>query len=102
MRSLVVFLVVFGSFTFVCECNACAFIPLDSSLKLSVRDSIREHYLKHGAWTYLINSEEYGREIDSAIAFSHDDAYLWQQRRMPYIKQMKYEIAMAYIDSAVK
>jgi tetratricopeptide (TPR) repeat protein len=74
----------------------------DTTEKLSFRDSVREHYLKHGAWRYAINSDEYGREIDSAIALSHNDAYLWQQRGMPYVKQMKYEIGMAYVDSAVK
>jgi tetratricopeptide (TPR) repeat protein len=69
---------------------------------LSHRDSVREHYLKHGAWRVNYFSREYGKYIDSAIAESHDDAYLWEQRGMPYWKRMKYEIAEAYTDSAVK
>ncbi len=66
------------------------------------RDSIRERYLKNGAWMHPISSKEYGRCIDSALALSPHDAYLWQQRGMPYFKQMKYQEGMPYIDSAVK
>jgi tetratricopeptide (TPR) repeat protein len=65
-------------------------------------DSIREHYLKNGAWHYSIFSNEYGKYIDSALALSPQDAYLWQQRGMPLFKQMKYQQGMPYIDSAVK
>src|ERR1051325_11137682 len=74
--------------------------PADSVL--SHRDSVREHYLKNGAWRVSYFSHEYGKYIDSAIAESHDDGYLWEQRGMPYWKRMKYEIAEAYTDSAVK
>jgi len=66
------------------------------------RDSIRERYLDNGAWHYSLYSKERARYIDSAIALSHDDAYLWQQRGMPLMKQMKYEAGMPFIDSAVK
>ncbi len=66
------------------------------------RDSVREHYLKNGAWKYSIFSKNYGDCIDSALRLSPDDAYLWQQRGMPYFKQMKYQEGMPYIDSAVK
>jgi tetratricopeptide (TPR) repeat protein len=74
----------------------------DSTRAMSHRDSVRERYLNNGAWRYSIYSNEYGCAIDSGILFSHDDAYLWQQRSMPYFKQMKYEIGMRYLDSAVK
>lgn len=67
-----------------------------------VRDSIRERFLNHGAWHHPIFSKEYGACIDSALAVSPQDAYLWQQRGMPYFKQMKYQEGMPYIDSAVK
>lgn len=76
--------------------------PSDSTHPMSHRDSVREHYLKNGAWRYSYFAKEWGTYIDSAIALSHDDAYLWQQRGMPYWKQMKYEIADRYDDSAVK
>lgn len=68
----------------------------------AVRDSIREHYLNNGAYRYSIVSKEWGIYIDSALAISPHDAYLWQQRGMPYFKQMKYQEGMPYIDSAVK
>lgn len=40
--------------------------------------------------------------IDSALYYLPQDAYLWQQKGMPLIKQMKYELGIRYIDSAVK
>jgi tetratricopeptide (TPR) repeat protein len=66
------------------------------------RDSIRERYLDSGALRYSLYSKERAKYIDSAIALSHDDASLWQQRGMPLMKQMKYEAGMPFIDSAVK
>jgi tetratricopeptide (TPR) repeat protein len=73
-----------------------------SAQSTEFRDSIREHYLKNGAWHHSIYSKEYGQYIDSALAVSPHDAFLWQQRGMPYFKQMKYQQGMPYIDSAVK
>ncbi|SRR5581483_2118152 len=75
---------------------------IDSTEKLSFRDSVREHYLTRGAWHYNYFTQRYRDEIDSALALDPTDAYLWQQRGMPYFKQMKYEVGMPYIDSAVK
>ncbi len=66
------------------------------------QDSIRERFLRNGAWNHPIYSKEYGQCIDSALAVSPHDAYLWQQRGTPYFKQMKYQEGMPYIDSAVK
>jgi tetratricopeptide (TPR) repeat protein len=66
------------------------------------RDSIRVRYLDSGAWHHSIFSKKYGSCIDSALKLSPQDAYLWQQRGMPYFKQMKYQEGMPYIDSAVK
>jgi tetratricopeptide (TPR) repeat protein len=78
-------------------------VKIDSSARpMTYRDSIRQHYLDNGAWHYSLNSKERAKYIDSAIALSHDDAYLWQQRGMPLMKQMKYEAGMPFIDSAVK
>lgn len=68
----------------------------------SFQDSIRDRYLKNGAWKHSIFSKEYGQCIDSALTLSPHDAYLWQQRGMPYFKQMKYQEGMPYIDSAVR
>ncbi len=66
------------------------------------QDSIRERFLRNGAWHHPIFSKEYGKGIDSALAVSPHDAYLWQQRGMPYFKQMKYQEGMPFVDSAVK
>src|SRR4051794_40256419 len=74
----------------------------DSTSRMTHKDSVREHYLKHGAWKYSYFAKEWGKYIDSAIAESHDDAYLWEQRGMPFWKEMKYDVALAYTDSAVK
>ncbi len=76
--------------------------PIDSAEKLAFRDSVRDHFLKHGAWMYNYFTQKYRDEIDSALALDPTDAYLWQQRGMPYFKQMKYEVGMPYEDSAVK
>ncbi|HEY3875446.1 MAG TPA: hypothetical protein VGM92_08200 [Candidatus Kapabacteria bacterium] len=76
--------------------------PIDTAQKLSFRDSVRDHYLKHGAWQYNYFTQPYRDEIDSALKLDPTDAYLWQQRGMPYFKQMKYEVGMPYEDSAVK
>ncbi len=78
----------------------------DSSLRAQSEkpslDSIHSRFLRHGAWRVSIHTPEYGRFIDSAIAFYPQDDYLWQQRGMPYWKEQKYEIAERYTDSAVK
>lgn len=66
------------------------------------RDSIRKRFLNQGAWLHSLYSKEYGQCIDSALALSPHDAYLWQQRGMPLFKQIKYQQGMPYIDSAVK
>lgn len=65
-------------------------------------DSIFNHYMKDGAWKTPIFSRKRERYIDSALAILPHVAYLWQQRGMPLLKQNKYELAMAYFDSAVK
>jgi len=79
----------------------------DSTQKMTVRpksfeDSVLDKYLRHGAWRYPITSPEWGRYIDSALEILPHNAYFWQQRSMPYYKQMKYEVGRPYVDSAVK
>jgi tetratricopeptide (TPR) repeat protein len=68
----------------------------------TIEDSVVDRYLRHGAWKHSITSPEWGLYIDSALAILPQYAYLWEQRGMPFWKQMKYEIALAYTDSAVK
>lgn len=40
--------------------------------------------------------------LDSILAIKPNYAYAWQQKAMPLFKQMKYELGMKYLDSAVK
>ncbi len=40
--------------------------------------------------------------LDSIIKIDPKNAYAWQQKAMPLFKQKKYEIALPYLDSAVK
>jgi tetratricopeptide (TPR) repeat protein len=66
------------------------------------RDSIFAKYMTRGAWQKPLFSKERIEWTDSALKYLPQDAYLWQQRSMPFIKQMKYEISISYMDSAVK
>ena len=34
--------------------------------------------------------------------FEPTNAYLWQQKAMPFFKQKKYELGLQYLDSAIK
>lgn len=65
-------------------------------------DSLFNRYMRRGAWRQPLFSRERERYIDSALAILPSNAYLWQQRGMPLLKQNKYEQAMPYIDSAAK
>lgn len=40
--------------------------------------------------------------LDSALAIMPWNAFYWQQKAMPLLKQKKYEIGMVFMDSAVK
>jgi len=75
--------------------------PLQKTSEAS-RDSIINEHLVNGAWKMPLYSQERLREIDKALAKDSTIAYLWQQRSMPLLKQGKYEIAMPYVDQAVK
>ncbi len=66
------------------------------------RDSIFAKFMRRGAWREPMFSKRRIELTDSALKYLPHDAYLWQQRSMPFIKQMKYEISIRYMDSAVK
>lgn len=91
MRSFILFLL---SVLFIPSANA------DTSDVY--RDSIFAKYMKRGAWQKPLFSKERIEWTDSALKYLPHDAYLWQQRSMPFIKQMKYEVSIQYMDSAVK
>lgn len=66
------------------------------------QDSIVEKYVYRCADTYDFNLPEYQSCLDSGLAIDSTVAYLWQQKAMPYFKQMKYSVGMQYLDKAVK
>lgn len=66
------------------------------------RDTVYARYMQRGAWRQPLFSHERIALTDSALKYLPHDAYLWQQRSMPFIKQMKYEVSIQYMDSAVK
>lgn len=65
-------------------------------------DKIYDKYLKNGAYKYSYYRPEYQTYIDSALALLPKNAFLWQQKAMPYFKRKKYEVGMQYIDKAVQ
>lgn len=77
------------TFFFCC----CLLLSFDTIARQSYRDSVITIYRSAGR-------PDFG--IDSALHYLTQDAYLWQQKGMPLIKQMKYELGIRYIDSAVK
>jgi len=88
---------------FVCSVISCAQAQKNQPVQQSIsRDIIITHYLENGAWAFPMFFSEWGEYIDSALAILPQDAYLWQQKSMPYFKQRKYELGMSYLDSAVK
>ncbi|HET6513478.1 MAG TPA: tetratricopeptide repeat protein [Candidatus Kapabacteria bacterium] len=74
----------------------------DTTIVSLNRDTVYARYMTRGAWTKPLFSKERLALTDSALKYLPHDAYLWQQRSMPLIKQMKYEVSMQYMDSAVK
>jgi tetratricopeptide (TPR) repeat protein len=54
------------------------------------------------SFDYPLFSQEHQRYLDTAILYDHTNPYYWQQKSMPLSKMKKYELAMTYLDSAVK
>lgn len=65
------------------------------------RDEINKRYLENGAHRVSYFSPEYQLFLDSAIHLDPNNAYLYQQKAMPYFKQRKYEAGMVILDKAV-
>jgi tetratricopeptide (TPR) repeat protein len=66
------------------------------------QQKIIEKYVYNCADKFSYNLPEYQACLDAGLEKDSTIAYLWQQKAMPYFKQMKYEIGMEYIDKAVK
>lgn len=75
---------------------------LTSNQPKQSQDSILKEHLRHGAWKHPLYSRERDEEIDKGLAKDSTIAYLWQQKSMPMLKQGKYDLAMPYVDKAVK
>ena len=67
----------------------------------ALKDSVENRYLKQGTYYYSYFSNEWQSNLDSALAITPDNDYLWQQKAMPYFKCRKYEVGMQYLDKAV-
>lgn len=77
------------------------FISIVSYSQEPNKDEIYNKYLRNGAYKYSYYRPEYQTYIDSALVLLPENAFLWQQKAMPYFKRKKYEVGMQYIDKAV-
>lgn len=72
------------------------------SLSTEQQKKIIEKYVYNCADNHPINTPEYQACLDAGLEKDSTIAFLWQQKAMPYFKEMKYEVGMEYIDKAVK
>ena len=70
--------------------------------KLSATDSLKVKTYWDSANYCKLFSVQRQLYLDSALAIMPWNAFYWQQKAMPLYKQKKYEIALPYLDSAVK
>lgn len=68
---------------------------------VTAQDSIKLNYYFEQLEALPLFSQKRGTYIDSVLTILPDNAYAWQQRAMPLLKQKKYEIAMPYLNKAV-
>ena len=68
----------------------------------SIRDSILADSFFKKSFQYPLYSQQHQRALDTALLYDPTNAYYWQQKSMPLSKMKKYELAMPYLDSAVK
>lgn len=68
------------------------------------QEKIIEEFLTNCAekYNYTIQMAEWQECLDNGLKKDSTIAYLWQQKAMPYFKARKYEIAMPFLDKAVK
>lgn len=66
------------------------------------KEKIIEKYVYNCADTYSYHFPEYQACLDAGLKKDSTIAYLWQQKAMPYFKEMKYQVGMKYINKAVK
>jgi tetratricopeptide (TPR) repeat protein len=79
-----------------------ASMPVEGREKLSARDSLRLKRFVDSAFSSPLFSRKRDTWLDSALSITPTRAYYWQQKSMPLDKAGKYELALPYLDSAVK
>jgi tetratricopeptide (TPR) repeat protein len=75
---------------------------LCQSTAIKGADSVRVVALYKKAFTSDLFSQVRQAYLDSILMIRRDQSYAWQQKSMPLFKQKKYELAMPFLDSAVK
>jgi tetratricopeptide (TPR) repeat protein len=70
--------------------------------KLSARDSLRLKRYEDSAFRSSLFSMRRQQWLDSALSITPRRAFYWQQKSMPLDKAGKCELALPYLDSAVK
>lgn len=73
-----------------------------SSGALSLDDSLKMRQYVDSAFRQPLYAHARDLYLDSALRIKPAYAYLWQQKSNPTVKQRKYELAIRYLDSAVK
>ena len=89
MRPLTLFTYIFISFSLF-------------SQPRSKEDSLKAESFFKRAMSSQLFSRDRQLLLDSALQILPSQPYYWQQKSMPLSKQKKYELAISYIDSAVK
>lgn len=78
------------------------FFTICTSSLQSQTDTAKANRYFEKSFEYGIFSPKHQLYLDSALHFDHTNPYYWQQKSMPLSKMKKYELAMTYLDSAVK
>lgn len=73
-----------------------------SPRQLTTADSIKAKHYWYLANNVPLYSHQRDQYLDSALAIMPWNAYWWQQKANPTVKLRKYELAIQYLDSAVK
>jgi tetratricopeptide (TPR) repeat protein len=90
-------------YSFLLLLSSVVAIPAAQAQKdITAADSVRLHRYMDSLNHCRLFSYKRQRYWDSALSIRPTKAYWWQQKSIPLMKQHKYEIAMRYVDSAVK
>lgn len=78
-------------------------VPQLTVAQKAQQDWIIANYATNKAhqYSYSTDMHKWQAALDEGLAQDSTLAYLWQQKAMPYFKNRKYEVGMAYLDQAV-